>query len=177
VRVMAGKRKHIPVDVRYQVLHESGFKCGNPVCRMVLTLDIHHLVQVSDGGQNDPHNLLPLCPNCHSLHHGGHIPEQSLRAWKLTLLALNEAFDRRSVDVLLALGAAKRIFCSGDGVLNCAGLVSSRLICLEEATLPGQPPSGYFVSLSDRGRTFVDGWLAGKQEEAIPLLPDEASGA
>jgi len=49
-------------------LHESGYRCGNPVCRTILTLDIHHLTRI-EGGPNTAENLLPLCPNCHAQHH------------------------------------------------------------------------------------------------------------
>ena len=100
---MAKKRRSIPVDVQHLVLHEAGYKCANPVCRTILTLDIHHLVPVADDGGNAPDNLLALCPNCHALHHRAEIPADSIRAWKMLLLALNEAYDRRSVDLLLAL--------------------------------------------------------------------------
>src|SRR5262245_54602352 len=96
-------RKPVPADARTLVLHECGYRCANPVCRMVLTLEIHHLEQVSDGGSNQPSNLLPLCPNCHTLHHKKIIPLSSLRAWKHLLLALNQAFDTRLVDLLLTL--------------------------------------------------------------------------
>ena len=95
---MAGKRKAIALDIERQVLHESGYKCGNPTCHRILTLDIHHIVEVGVGGPNDLHNLLALCPNCHALHHRQKvIPIESIRAWKMLLLAINEAYDRRSV--------------------------------------------------------------------------------
>jgi 5-methylcytosine-specific restriction endonuclease McrA len=77
----------VPLDVRRLVLHEAGYKCSNPACRYPLTLDVHHLYYVSEGGSNLAENLLPLCPNCHTEHHHGHIPHESLRAWKMLLLA------------------------------------------------------------------------------------------
>jgi 5-methylcytosine-specific restriction endonuclease McrA len=97
------KRKRIPIEVKQLVLHEGGYKCANPSCRTILTLDIHHLVPVSEGGPNTPENLLALCPNCHSLYHNETIPAQSIKAWKMILLSLNEAFDKRSVDSPVAL--------------------------------------------------------------------------
>ena len=45
---------------------EAGYKCGNPTCRNVITLELHHIEYVSDGGGDDPSNLLVLCPYCHS---------------------------------------------------------------------------------------------------------------
>src|ERR1043166_2886357 len=113
------KRKTLPVDVRALVLHESGYRCGNPVCRTVLTLDVHHLDPVADGGPDTADNLLALCPNCHALHHQGVISKTSLRAWKLLLLALNQAFDTHIVDILLTLSTVPKLFVSGEGVLHC----------------------------------------------------------
>src|SRR6478752_867236 len=99
------RRKKLDLHARRLVLHEAGYKCANPVCRNIITLDIHHIVYVSKSGSNAPENLLPLCGHCHDMHHAGEIPSEAIRTWKMLLLALNEAFDRRSVDILLSLDA------------------------------------------------------------------------
>ena len=171
-----GKRTAIYPDIRHLVLHEAGYKCANPTCRQVLTLEIHHLDQVSEGGSNTPDNLLALCPNCHSLHHAGHIPIASLRAWKFMLLALNEAFDRRTIDLLLALRTLHNHYVTGDGVLQCAALVASGYVIVrpgQHDLQEGAPrwdtggPPLYTLSLSERGERFVEGWQEGNQEQAI----------
>ena len=41
---MAPRRRAVPVHVAKQVHHEAGYKCGNPVCRTIITLDVHHLL-------------------------------------------------------------------------------------------------------------------------------------
>ncbi len=171
-------RKKLPVDVRRLVLHESGYKCGNPVCRHIITLDVHHIVPVEDRGGDTPENLLPLCPNCHSLHHAGTIPDASIRAWKHLLLALNEGFDRRTVEILFALRRLRNLYVTGDGVLSCGALIASELITVREGQhdvaegeykwdFGGAPL--YTISLSDRGRRFVEGWESGDQIAAIAL--------
>ena len=169
-------RKALKPDVRQLVLHEAGYKCGNPVCRHVITLDVHHLDQVSQGGGDTPENLLALCPNCHTLHHAGHIAESSLRSWKHVLLALNEAFDRKSTDVLLALDLLQNLYITGDGVLECAALIASGMVDVRSGQhdlAPGAPqwdhggPPLYTVSLSIRGSTFVSAWKNGQQVEAV----------
>src|SRR5688572_27873411 len=126
---MVRKRKSIPIDVRMIVLHEAGYACANPICRRVITLDLHHVVYVSEAGTGTPENLLALCPYCHALHHKGEIPTASIRAWKLFLLALNEAFDRKAVDMLLALDSLKTVLrLSGDGVLGLSSLIARGLV-------------------------------------------------
>ena len=156
-------RKALATDTRTLVLHECGYKCANPACRMVLTLEIHHLEPVSDGGSNEPTNLLPLCPNCHTLHHTGIIPLTSLRAWKHLLLALNQAFDTRLIDLLLTLYKLKRVWVSGDGVLQCAAGISSGLISVESRV----NADNYFVCLMKKGQRFVAEWEAGNEQAAI----------
>lgn len=170
----AKKRKALPVDVKHVVLHEAGYKCGNPVCRHILTLDIHHLEYVSAGGGDTADNLLALCPNCHALHHNGTIPEPSLRAWKMLLLTLSEAFDKRSIDVLLSLdrlGTVRRI--SGDGVISLASLVAAGLVEIGlhmHAIGHHGYEEQYNAKLSDKGKLLIASWQKGDQVTAVSLL-------
>lgn len=149
-------RKKLKVDVRSTVLHEAAYKCANPVCRWPVTLDVHHLEELSKGGPDEPANLLPLCPNCHRSHHAGVIPIESLRAWKQLLVTVNEAFDRRGVDLLLAIHKQGELALSGG---ECAPLIASDLIEVEAQS--NGPIVIYIAKLNSKGRTFVAGWLAG----------------
>jgi 5-methylcytosine-specific restriction endonuclease McrA len=85
--------------------------CASPRCKNILALQMHHIVWVWDGGQNDPKNLVALCGHCHDQHTRGYIPLQSL----------NQALDRESLDLLIFLrchsrGSGSWRFCvSGDG--------------------------------------------------------------
>jgi len=167
-----GPRKALTITTRKLVLHEAGYLCANPACRIPLTLDIHHVEYVSDGGGNAPDNLLPLCPNCHARRHSGAIPLESIRAWKMLLITLNEGFDRKSTNLLLEIYALEAVFCSGDGLLECAPLVASGLVECKIWHYP--PPSpmagqfgGYAVRLTSKGRLFVEAWKSGDQEAAV----------
>lgn len=165
-------RKNIKLETKLQVLHEAGYKCSVPTCRTILTLDIHHLVYISDKGSNDPANLLALCPNCHALHHKGEIPSTSLRAWKMFLLSLNEAFDRRSIDMLLALDKIGRVPIQGEGVLNCASLIAANLLEIQEQrsyAFPPEFPPFYYINLNEKGHALVNAWKQGDQEGAVTV--------
>jgi hypothetical protein len=116
-------RKAIKTETKQLVLSEAGYRCGNPACRTPLTLEVHHLDYVSEGGKETRDNLLPLCPNCHALHHQRHIPTEWLRTWKSVLLSLNEGFDRHAIDILLALDELNEIAISGDGMLHIPDLI------------------------------------------------------
>lgn len=171
---MTRNRRQPSLSTKKQILHEAGYKCSNPTCRTILTIDIHHLEHVSDEGSNEPDNLLALCPNCHALHHRGVISNESLRTWKMLLLSLNQAFNRESIDLLLALGKLDRILVHGEGVLSCAALIASDLVKVikETSQYPGHDlplDERYFVQLSEKGRRFVQAWRDGDQKTAISL--------
>lgn len=110
--------------------------CGNPCCRHILTLELHHMTWVRDGGGNQATNLIALCPNCHSLHTQGHIPDTAIRHWKGILHALNHAFNKESNDLLLFLNKteSQRILYSGDGLLRFAALISAGFVELSDIT-------------------------------------------
>lgn len=74
--------------------------CANPRCKHILTLELHHLDWVRDGGGNDVANLIALCSNCHDLHTRGHIPGSAIDAWKQMLLLISGSLDRESLDLL-----------------------------------------------------------------------------
>jgi hypothetical protein len=183
------KRQKIPVAVRDEVLREAGYMCGNPRCRHILTLELHHMEWVKDGGSNDPTNLIALCPNCHSLHTAGHIPREAIRHWKGILHALNHAFSRESMDLLLFLKQwglrAAPIWFSGDGILKFSGLIASGFAYVTETRyaegvkfgsgLPTNPmTSSHRVALTFKGEALVDAWLAGDEvryREALATPP------
>ena len=44
--------------------------CALPWCGKTGKIDMHHVVPRSQGGSDDPSNLVPLCHACHMKHHG-----------------------------------------------------------------------------------------------------------
>lgn len=166
-------RKKVTVDIKQQVLHETGFQCANPNCRATLTLDIHHLVPVSDTGTNDPANLIALCPNCHSRYHRGPIPLESIRSWKMLAIALNEGLGRRSLDILLALDKTGPLMSDGTGALHVAPLIASGLVQVAPNPNRGgimrssQGLPAYVIELTERGRIVVTAWKQGDQEGVV----------
>jgi hypothetical protein len=186
---MPTKRPSIPPNVQQAVLLEAGYMCGNPRCRNIITLEIHHIDWVKDGGKSEVNNLIALCPNCHELHTKGYIPHSAIVHWKGMLHALNHAFNREGMAYLLflSLPTFENIWYSGDAVLHFAGLIAAGLVGIAESQqavglryatspLPIQPPStGVRLRLTDKGRLLVDSWLHGNQEEYIRGLTHLAS--
>ena len=144
-----------------QVFVESGYRCAVPTCRTVVFLEIHHLERVADGGGNGADNLLALCPTCHDLHHRGIISREALQVYKRFLQSLTEAFDQRTVDVLLMLASNGPILCSGDGLLGLAGPIASGYIAFKSVNV-----LVYRAGLTPKGMEFVMKWTeAAKRPE------------
>lgn len=173
-------RKKLPIPVRHQLLMEAGYKCGNPACRNVITLELHHIEYVCAGGGDETSNLLVLCPYCHSLHHAGHIPVEAIRLWKGLLVALNQAFDRQGMDLILYLHHTKtnQLWYSADGVLKFAGLIGAGLVEIAETDMIFKAPNegkmfrqtSHKLALTHRGTLFVEAWLLGKEEDYRDLI-------
>lgn len=186
--------------LREQVLREAGFMCANPRCRAILILELHHVVWVKDGGPTDASNLLALCRNCHGLHTINKIDRETIRHWKGLLVALNSAFNRESMDLLLFLKhpTAQELWISGDGVLRFAGLIAARLVEMQNITSGGQrssravfipngsreilpptptPGTAVKLRLTERGAALVDSWLDGDELSYAKALGGEVSSA
>ena len=180
----AGRAK-LPVPVRHQLLMEAGYKCGNPTCRNVLTLEVHHIQYVSESGGGEPPNLLVLCPYCHSMHHAGHIPIEAIRLWKGLLVALNQGFGRQSMELLLFLHKTQdnQLWYSADGLLSYAGLIGAGLVVIAQTEVTSLAPSGrgkftqtsHKLALTERGSLLIEAWLAGNEQRYRELVSGDSS--
>jgi HNH endonuclease len=178
-----GKRRPIPPSVRDEVLREAGYKCANPTCRNILTLQLHHIVWVKEGGGSSAHNLVALCGHCHDMHTQGHVPRSAIRYWKGMLHALNHAFSKESMDLLLFLhqrGASPHWY-SADGVLRFAGLFAAGLVQFGEQnvqeTFVSFYESRHQVVLSEKGALLVEAWKSGDEERYKAILEQGESAA
>jgi hypothetical protein len=179
---MTQKRKTIKPHVRQLVLLEAGYRCANPSCRQILTLELHHMCWVKDGGDNSPENLLALCRNCHGLHTIGNIPNDAIAAWKGLLVALNDP-HRPSADLLLVIHAEdKRVReatdskkippkfrFTGDSLGSLAGLLTSGLVEISRryigASLMGGAHPSFEVGLTAKGLLLIEAWIAGNPHQ------------
>ena len=51
--------------IRRQVLDRDGWRCQNPACGKAGALEVHHVLELQDGGDNSMENLTTLCRTCH----------------------------------------------------------------------------------------------------------------
>jgi hypothetical protein len=182
---MANARKKLSLILKQDLLLEAGYRCGNPRCPVIMAvhlLEDHHIIHVEEGGKDEISNLLALCPNCHTLYHHGNITREAIRHWKGMLLALNHAFDRESLDLLLYLHRTQgnTIAYRGDGVLRFARLIAADLVALtvnqvnhedvfeQDVDLRGPmrlvgrfTTTSHQVGLTEKGRMLLDAWRSG----------------
>jgi hypothetical protein len=146
------QRKALPQATALTVLTEAGYRCAVPTCRTILALDLHHMVEVSEGGTNDPANLVALCPTCHALFHRGRIARESISLWKGMLVTLSQAFDAHAIDDLLFLYKLpeNQLLVSGDGVLKFSRLIAADLAGFQLAMQNG-PMLLYRIGVTNRG--------------------------
>ncbi len=62
-------RATIPPALRREVLARDRHRCRVRGCGHTRFLEVHHLVPRSEGGGNEPENLVTLCASCHRLLH------------------------------------------------------------------------------------------------------------
>ncbi len=162
------KKRSLAKTIREIVLLESGYMCANPNCRHILTLEIHHIDSIKEGGSDNPINLIALCPNCHEQHTRGIIPKSAIGVWKSRLISLNST-NPLSIDTLLHLYKmektpyGKYVRYSSDTLIRIASLINSGLLEYHLVTVGGGAEYGRFiVKLSLKGIEFVESWLSGK---------------
>lgn len=149
---------------------EAGYRCAVPTCRGILALDLHHIIEVSEGGGDDTSNLIALCPTCHALYTRGTITKDAISAWKTMLVGLSHAFDKDSISNLLFLqksGSALRV--SGDGVLKFSHLIASDLASFRLLMQNG-PLFIYQVFLTDKGSRIIEAWFSGDRNQVNKAL-------
>lgn len=60
-------------NVRRAIYKRDGYRCA--LCDSPKGLQIHHVMPRSEGGSNDPMNLITLCWVCHAIAHGTRMPD------------------------------------------------------------------------------------------------------
>jgi hypothetical protein len=166
---MAEPRTKVPMDVRVLVLTEAGYRCAVPTCRTILALDLHHILEVSEDGGNEPSNLIALCPTCHALYTRGEIKRESIGIWKAMLVTLGQAFDKEAVDSLLFLDVMQgkiTPMISGETVFRHSRLIAAGLVNFSAVAQVGDnwqlgPAAGYRIYLTPKGKMLVDAWKTG----------------
>jgi hypothetical protein len=142
------------------------------------------MYQVSEGGGNDPENLIALCPTCHALYHRGNIPADAISSYKSMLVALSRGFDLEAVDSLLFLLMCEKDFLvvSGDGLARFSRLIAAGLASVEQKANNNWLIVSYAINISEKGKHIVEAWKSGdrlrlKQTLGGPVPGLDADGS
>ena len=65
--------------MRRRILDARGWRCED--CGRAGRLELHHVIEVADGGDDSPDNLRALCRPCHFAEHKRR-PGPDRRAWR-----------------------------------------------------------------------------------------------
>lgn len=101
------------------------------------------------------------------------ITKEAIWHWKALLVAMNNAFDRRSMDLLLTVNDLPFVRYSGDAVADLSGLIQAKLIEVMDfdATSTGPVVTGQFrVQTTQRGKLLIDAWKTGESEKYRAML-------
>lgn len=163
--------RNISLPTKIAVLTEAGYRCAAPTCRTILALDLHHIVEVANGGKNTVENLIALCPTCHQLYHRGTIKKESIYVWKQILVSLSSALDIQAVDDLVFLYDLPKdmLGVSGDGVLQFRKLIAAGLAGFR-VKMENGPFIVYEVGVTSKGAALVDAWRKGDAAETKMAL-------
>lgn len=72
-------REPLPPDLREHILQRAHYRCENPDCKEQVKPEIHHID--GNNSNNNPRNLIALCPNCHDRAGDGVYTNSQLRNW------------------------------------------------------------------------------------------------
>lgn len=82
-------RVAVPQKIRDFLSVASKHQCS--ICQ-AHTIDVHHIIAVSDGGTNDLENLMVICPNHHREYHQGRFTIDQMRTYRTQWLQKCKVF-------------------------------------------------------------------------------------
>jgi len=81
IREFRDSGRYVPTNLEYLLFELAGHKCT--ICGAPW-LELHHIVEISEGGETAFDNLIVLCPNCHTRVHRENVPSgRELRHYKM----------------------------------------------------------------------------------------------
>jgi hypothetical protein len=175
--------RHIPADIRRQVLLEAGHACAIPTCQFP-AIEFAHIVPFAEVKSHDPTNIIALCPNHHHQYdQKKSIDRKSMRAYKLKLQFLNKRYTKYELRLLAQLAEKAYVLAAGEiqvlGLLK-DGLIENANTFMTQSILVSDKVSGqkvfedvfvvhFAATLTAKGRQFVDTWKA-QSEDLLAAL-------
>ena len=149
---------------------EAGHRCAIPACRQV-PVEIAHIVPWEKVNEHTFDNLIALCATCHTRYDAGQIDRMAMLQYKANLSILNGRYGDLEQRVLRAFAADPGMseislpggldillmYLLGDGLLVDTGRTSGLWL--------NDLPSEKVYQITEKGRKFVQRWLAAQELE------------
>ena len=154
-------RPAIPIGIKRRLLIESGYRCAIPTCRYPITENAH-IFSWAESGDHGHHNLIALCPNCHTRYDSGEITKEAIIYYKKKLMFLNDVYSRFELDVLDYLKSKRRALIPGE--LLVKRLLEEGIVKIEDEIMTqgfadGEDFLGIFsVVLTEKGAQLLNDW-------------------
>ena len=159
------KRLPMPTELRRRILVEAGHRCAIPTCRQPTT-EIAHIEPWSEMKEHKYENLIALCPNCHKRAEKGEIDRKSLRIYKRILQRLTDRYMKFELIVLNELRLKKPVVIATAMLLLIRNILDEKLVEVvkeDKAWVSGSLGCSH-ISLTERGRRFIEEWIEAKEE-------------
>src|SRR4051812_16816955 len=157
------RRSAIPSAVKREIMIEASYRCAVPRCLEALAIDVHHIDENSSN--NEPSNLIALCPTCHAAFHRKTYSVEAIKFWKLMLQQLNAAYDRNTISLLLMVdklddASGLRYEVTGDGLQAFSPLIAADLVKVNVFHRPDylRAVPYYEIKLSEKGQATMKAW-------------------
>lgn len=149
------------------MLVEAGHRCAIPTCRAT-TIEIAHIEPWSKVKKHEFHNLIVLCPNCHTAFDTGKIDQLAMKQYKANLAVVVSRYGdlERRVLALFARSEETVIELPGGNDLLLSYLIQDGLLVkLPRAgariEIGSWTPQERYL-LTPAGQEFVQRWVKAK---------------
>lgn len=155
-------RKTLPADLKRRILVEAGHRCAIPTCRFPTT-EVAHIIPYSKVKKHEYHNLIALCPNCHTRFDNGEIDEKSMRIYKNKLVFLSDRYSPYELNVLQYLRKQNKVIIYGS--LSVKNIMDDNLVKNAHTITQFNYNDGtnelqeFVVVLTDIGQEFMRKWI------------------
>ena len=105
-------RPPITAELKRRILVEAGHRCAIPTCRAT-TIEIAHIEPFTEVQKHEYHNLISLCPNCHTRYDKGEIDRKAMRVYKKKVAFLSDRYSMFEINVLDFLRDKNRVVVPG----------------------------------------------------------------
>lgn len=140
---------------------EAGHRCAIPTCRATTT-EIAHIEPFARAQKHEYHNLIALCPNCHTRFDKGEIDRNAMRMYKRKIAFLSDRYSRFELTVLDYLRYHGKVVVHGE--LSVKGLLDDSLIVNASTLTSYNYDDGtkdvldFVAVLTEKGVAFLANW-------------------